>query len=67
MSSIGDQINSQSPGKRPGVKYITALPTDEKCVGMVTFEGSVLIATDRGVYRLSDNKLVPIEFEVPDK
>ena len=51
--------------KRLGIQYVTSLPTDEVCVGMVNYRDRVIVATSKGVYHLVDDKLVPIEFELP--
>jgi hypothetical protein len=49
-----------------GFHYITSLPDDEQFVGIVTFRDQVFVASSKGVYVLSDDKLVPIKIEWKD-
>lgn len=45
---------------RPG--HIVPIPDGVKVVGIVVFEGTVIVATERAVFRLLGEKLVPIPF-----
>ncbi len=53
--------------KRPGTKFITALPDSEKCVGIIEFKNQIFVATERGVYKLIKDTLVPIKFRLETK
>jgi hypothetical protein len=47
----------------PEPKYVAAIPSGYgKVVGMCEFQGQVIVACEKGVFRLDDGKLVPIEF-----
>lgn len=50
--------------KRKGVKFALAEPDDEdrRIVSMIEFQGQVLVATQKGVYRLKDDTLTRLEF-----
>lgn len=53
---------------RQGFRLIKKLEGDEVVVAMIEFQGKVLIATDRRVFRtdVSTGKLIEIPFEVED-
>lgn len=43
------------------------LPEGEQVVAMCEFKGTLFVATNRWVFRLIDNELVPIRFQsIPD-
>jgi len=48
------------------LKKICDLPEGQEVVGMATFEDNVIIATTLGVWRLENDELVPIVFQMPD-
>lgn len=58
--------------KRMQITYSMTLPESEFCVGLVTFKGCVILATNKGVYRLDDadrisgSSLKPIPFAVEE-
>ena len=49
---------------REGYKFVKSFEDDEKCVGIIEFRGEVIVATEKAVYRMVDEKLIPIEMEV---
>lgn len=48
------------------IRYVTNLPADdiERIVSMVEHQGVLYVATGRNVYRLQNDSLVPLKFEV---
>lgn len=50
--------------KKHGFKYVTELPNNMRCVGIIEFKGGVLVATEKSVYKLKDNVLQPISFMI---
>ena len=36
---------------------------EKKVVSMIEFQGKVYVATEKGIYRIEDDKLVRLEFE----
>ena len=38
--------------------------TDDKIVGLIQFQGQVIVATERGVWRLEGDKFVQLKFVV---
>jgi predicted RNase H-like nuclease (RuvC/YqgF family) len=50
---------------RSGIKFICASPEDEIIVGMVEFRGKIIVATDKNIYELIDDKLDVIRFQEP--
>jgi len=56
-------MNRRSLEKRKGIKHIFAEADPDKIiVSMLEWRGSVYVATQRGVYRIEDGKLVRLEF-----
>ena len=50
------------------IKYVTSLPKGEKIVGIVEHDGKIFIASSKGVYKLVECILEPIEFKhIPPK
>lgn len=51
--------------KRKGCKFAFAEPDNEnrKIVSMIEYKGQVLVATQKGIYRLEDNKMVRLQIE----
>lgn len=49
---------------RPGTRFVTKLPRGQRCVGIIEFQGQVIVACDRAVYRLRNKTLAPIRFQV---
>lgn len=47
------------------LKYVTTLPDSEKCVGMVEHNSRVFVATEKSVYELVGDTLMPIKFKIP--
>jgi hypothetical protein len=52
--------------KRLDIQYVTSLPVGEVCVGITTFRDRIIVATTTHVYRLEDEKLIPIDFQQPN-
>lgn len=53
--------SAQSPLKlRKGTKLLAT--TEHKIVALTEFKGTIILATERGVYRLRKNKFEPIPF-----
>lgn len=51
--------------KREGAKFIPFAESDDedrKIVSMIELQGSVFVATQKGVYKIVDDKLVRLEF-----
>ena len=49
--------------KRKGVKFALAEPDDEdrRIVSMIEFQGEVFLSTQKGVYKMVDDKFVRLE------
>lgn len=47
--------------KRVGTKFIKAFPEGEVCVSMVEFKGEILVATNKHIYKLFEEKLHKID------
>ena len=68
LNCLGAGCSSCKPEKSPvkkreGLKFITALPDNEQCVGLVVFNDRVIVATTRGVFYLNEEGLLePIQF-----
>ena len=43
------------------LKYITSTPKGEKIIGMINFQGRVLVCSDAALYELLDEELVKVE------
>ena len=41
---------------------VIKLPDDEKCVGMIEYQGTIFVATEFHVWRMVDGKLIPLSF-----
>lgn len=48
----------KKPILREGMKFVMAIPNGEECVRMISFEGVVLLATNKGIYVLGAQKKV---------
>lgn len=46
--------------RREGFSYVTALPSDERIVGMVVHNKKLHFATDKGIYKIKKGKAVKI-------
>lgn len=55
--------------KRKGIKFpLSESDEDKIIVSMIEFQGQVLVATQKGVYRLEDDVLTRLEFvEMPEQ
>ena len=49
--------------KRPGTRLIKTLDDGEVCVAMTQFRDTLFVATNKRVYRMVDDQMIPIEFE----
>lgn len=57
-----EQLPDVSPvKKREGTKLIKEFPENEKAVGIVKFNNTIYVATERRVYMMIEDKLIPIE------
>lgn len=50
--------------RRAGMKYIGSLADDESFVAMTIFKDEVYVAASRSIYKIVNDKLVPLEFEL---
>ncbi len=50
--------------KRTGTKFPFAEPDDEnrKIVSMIEYQGQILVATQKGIYRLENEKMIRLDF-----
>lgn len=53
--------------QRNGIKFIAEFDSSEPIVSMIEFNGTVLIATARRVFRVEDDKMVPLTFELVEE
>ena len=63
-------VRIKPPGlvqKREGVKFITELPDNEQCVGMLMFKDTMYVATCKGVYKMVGDNLEPVQFVVKEE
>lgn len=52
---------------RPGVSPWVNLPPDEKFLSMIVWRDMLLVATDRGVYRMKNKKLYRAQIAGPSE
>jgi hypothetical protein len=55
--------------KRKGTKFITEIPPESgRCVSMMEYKGQVLLATEKHIYQLSNDKVFKeIKFQLINK
>lgn len=53
-----------SPGIEPrkGMKFETANPSAERIVSLIEFNGELILATERHIYRKEGDKWIPMRF-----
>lgn len=60
------EILPREPGitRREGTKLIKEFPVDEKVIGITQFQGKVIVATERAIYRMNEaEQLEKIEIQ----
>jgi hypothetical protein len=49
---------------RSGYRFVTKLPRGSRCVAMIEYQGTVLVATEKAVFRLKNTTLIPLRFKL---
>lgn len=53
----------EQPIKEPNVKIIKSFRRGEPIVGLIEHKGVVFVATSRRIFRVQDDRLIPLKIE----